>query len=336
MKRLNQWLATTVVAIASVIAPLTLVALVALTSSSAHAQDFPNKPLKLVVPYPPGASTDLMGRTVGAVLTQSLGQPVVVENRGGASGNIGSEYVAKSAPDGYTFMVGTDATHATNLHLAANPTFDPVKDFTALTMAAANPIVLVVNPQVPVHDVKELIAYGREHPEGLSYGSSGTGSPHHLAGVLLRQVTGVPFVHVSYRGGGPALNDVLGNQIPMIFASVVTVLPHIKSGKLRAIAVTQSTRFPGLPEVPTFGETLPGFELNSWLGFFAPARLPAALTKKLNEAIVKALRTPNVQSALDSSGLMVVANSPEEFAAQVARDTEQRGKLVKEAGITPE
>jgi tripartite-type tricarboxylate transporter receptor subunit TctC len=316
---------------------IALAALTLVLASGVGAQpEYPNKPLRMVVPYPPGASTDSLGRIVAQKISVSLGQPVVVDNRGGASGNIGSDFVAKSAADGYTLMVGTDATHTANLFLTAAPTFHPVKDFTALTQAVANPIVLVVHPGIPAKNLAELIAYCKQHPDQLAYGSSGTGSPHHLAGELLKQLTGVPFVHVAYRGGGPAVTDLLGGQIPMVFSSLITVLPHIKSGKLKAIGFTQSSRYPGLPQVPTFAETLPGFEMNSWLGFFAPAKLPPAVTKRLQSELVKALRDNEVSAKLDSMGLMVVANSAEDFAEQVRKELEQRGKLIQQAGIKPE
>lgn len=314
-----------------------LTGLMLMLACAAGAQtEFPAKPLRMVVPYPPGASTDNLGRIVAQKLSASIGQAVIVDNKGGASGNIGSDFVAKSPPDGYTLMVGTDATHTANLFLTAAPTFHPVKDFTALTQAVANPIVLVVHPGIPAKNLPELIAFCKQHPDQLSYGSSGTGSPHHLAGELLKQFTGVPFVHVAYRGGGPAVTDLLGGQIPMVFSSLITVLPHIKSGKLKAIGFTQSTRYPGLPQVPTFAETLPGFEMNSWLGFFAPAKLPPPLTKRLHGELIKALRDPEVSGKLDGMGLMVVANSSEEFAEQVRKELEQRGKLIQQAGIKPE
>ncbi len=316
---------------------IALATLTLVFASGVGAQaEYPTKPLRMVVPYPPGASTDSLGRIVAQKISIGLGQPVVVDNKGGASGNIGSDFVAKSAPDGYTLMVGTDATHTANVFLTAAPSFHPVKDFTALTQAVANPIVLVVHPSIPAKNLTELIAYCKLHPDQLSYGSSGTGSPHHLAGELLKQLTGVPFVHVAYRGGGPAVTDLLGAQIPMVFSSLITVLPHIKSGKLKAIGFTQASRYPGLPQVPTFAETLPGFEMNSWLGFFAPAKLPPAVTKRLHGELVKALRDPEVAGKLDAMGLMVVANSAEDFAEQVRKEMEQRGKLIQQAGIKPE
>lgn len=313
-----------------------LLLLLMLVCTAASAQDYPARPLKLVVPYPPGASADLLGRTVAQKMSQSLGQPVVVDNRAGASGNIGTEFVAKAPPDGYTFMIGTDATHGGNMHLLANPPFHPVRDFTALTEAVGNPLVLVVNPALPVTTVRELVDYCRGSNARCAYGSSGTGSPHHLAGELLRQTSGVSMVHVAYRGGAPAVTDLLGNQIPMVFSSLVTVLPHIRAGRLRAIAVTSARRYPGLPDVPAIAETYAGFEMNSWLGFFAPANLPPPLARRLSDEIVKALRQPDTRASMDDNALQVVAGSPADFARQVASDFQQRGQLIKAAGIAPE
>ena len=306
-------------------------------SALAGAQgSWPERTVKIVVPFSAGGTTDVVARALAQNLTEAWGHSVVVENRTGASGSIGTDIVAKAPPDGYTIGVGTDATHTTNMHLALSPPYDPVKDFTPLTLAVSNPIVLVVNPSVPVKTVKDLIEYGKKNPGKISYGSSGNGSPHHLSGELLKQMTGVPFVHVPYRGGSPAVNDVLGGQIPMVFSSMVTVLQHIKSGSLRAIAVTQKTRYPGLPDVPSFAETIEGFEMNSWLGLFAPAKVPAAIAKRLETEIIKALQAPDVKPAMDAAGMTVVAGPAAEFAAQIRRESEQRGKLLKAAGIEPQ
>ena len=317
-------------------AGLAMAALVLSASSLALGQGYPDKPIKLVVPYPPGASTDALARLVAQKVSVSMGQPVVVDNRAGASGNIGSDVVAKSAPDGYTFLLGTDATHAANVHMTATPPFQPLRDFTPLALAAMNPIALVVHPSTPATNLTELIAYARANPGRTGYGTSGTGSPHHLSGELLKSRTGVPFVHVPYRGGGPALNDVLGGQIPMLFASVITVLPHIQSGKLRAIAVTGGTRYEGLPNLPTMGETLEGFEIPSWLAFFGPANMPEAVSRRLSDEILKALRDPEVRAKLTASGLVVVAGGPAELAAVQRKDYELKGKLIRDAGIKAE
>jgi len=297
---------------------------------------YPDRPIKLVVPYPPGASSDAMGRLVAQKITGPLGQPVVVDNRSGASGNIGSEAVAKSTPDGYTLLLGTDATHASNVHLSANPSFHPVRDFTPLSLATLNPIVLVVHPSMPVKNLTELVAFIKAHPQQGGFGSSGNGSPHHLAGELLKQRTGAPLVHIPYRGGGPALNDVMGGQLPMLFASLITVLQHIQSGRLRALAVTSTQRVEALPQVPTVAETLDGFEMNSWLAFFGPARLPEAIARRLSEEMAAAVRDPEVRTKLRDAGLVPVGSTGAELAEVVRRDVEQRGRVIRAANIKPE
>lgn len=303
----------------------------------ARSQAWPDKPIRLVVPYPPGASTDAMGRIVAQAIAGPLGQSVVVDNKAGASGGIGSDFVAKSAPDGYTFLLGTDATHSANFHLSATPPYHPVKDFTPLTLAASNPIVLVTNPAVtPAKNLAELMAAAKADPTKGAYGSSGNGSPHHLAGELLKQKSGAPLTHVPYRGGGPAVNDLLGGTVPMVFSSLITVLPHIKSGKLRAIAVTSTKREAALPDVPTLGETYAGTEMNSWLGFWGPANLPPAVAQRLSDEIIKALKNPEVRAKLDAAGLVVMALSPAETGALVAREFEARGQLIRSAGIKAE
>lgn len=305
-------------------------------STLASAQAWPDKPVKLIVPYPPGASTDALGRIIGQKVSAALGQPVVVDNRAGASGNIGTEALARASADGYTFGLGTDATHASNVHLVEKAPFQPLRDFTPLALAAMNPIVLVVHPSVPAANVTELVAYVKAHPDKAGYGSSGTGSPHHLAGELLRARTGAPFTHIPYKGGGPALNDVMGGQIPMLFASAITVMPHIQSGKLRAIAVTSTQRYDGLASVPTVAETLAGFEMPSWLAFFGPANLPEPVARRLSDEIVKALRDPEVKAKLTQSGLVVVAGGPAELAAVQRKDHDLKGRLIREAKVKPE
>jgi tripartite-type tricarboxylate transporter receptor subunit TctC len=317
-------------------AGLVLANLALIATGLARAEGYPEKPLRMVVPYPPGASTDALGRIVAQKMAASTGQPVVVDNRSGASGNIGSELVAKAAGDPYTFLLGTDATRSSNMHMVANPPFNPIRDFTPLTLACMNPIVLVVHPSVPANSITELVAYVKANPNKGGYGSSGTGSPHHLAGELLKARTGAPFVHVPYRGGGPALNDLMGAQIPMLFASAITVLPHIQTGRVRAVATTGTTRYEGLPNVPTVAETLEGFDMSSWLAFFGPPNIPEAATKRLSEEIVKALRDPETRDKLNASGLVVVAGTPAELGATVRRDFEARGKLIHEAGIKAE
>lgn len=289
-----------------------------------------------MVPYPPGASTDAVGRIVGQKLSANIGQTVIVDNRAGASGNIGTEFVSRSAPDGYTFVMGTDATHASNSFLTANPSFDPIKDFTPLAIVAMNPIALVVHPSVPAKDLNELVAWLKANPGKGGFGSSGTGSPHHLAGELLKARTGAPLIHVPYRGGGPALNDLMGGQISLLFASAITVVPHIQSGKVKAIALTSAKRSGILPNVPTMGESLDGFEMPSWLAFFGPAKMPDAVTRRLSDELVKVLSDPDVRTRLTAAGMDVVAGGQAELTELQRREYQSRGKLIRDANIKGE
>jgi tripartite-type tricarboxylate transporter receptor subunit TctC len=318
------------------IRPLVAAVVFGLVPLAAWAQSYPQKPITIIVPYPPGATTDITARTVGEKLHASLGQPVIVDNRSGASGNIGSSLAARSAPDGYTLVLGTDATHATNVFLFKNPGFDPVKDFAPITLAVRNIIGLAVNPAVPASSVRELIGYAKTHPNALAFGSSGTGSPHHLAGELLKQMAGIQMVHVPYRGGGPAVADLLGGQIPMAFLSLAAVVPQAKAGKIKLLAILEGERYPPLPDVPTVAETVPGVEISSWLGFFAPAGTPASIIDILNHEIVKALKAPDVMEKLEPLGLAVVGNAPAEFAAIVKSDLKRRGEIIRASGLEAE
>jgi tripartite-type tricarboxylate transporter receptor subunit TctC len=306
-------------------------------SFPALAQAWPSKPIRLVVPYPPGGSTDLLGRAVAAKLGDALGQQVIVDNRGGANGTLGSDIVARAAPDGYSFVLGTGATHGLTLFLSKTTPYDPVKDFTAITAAAEVPIVLVVHPSLPAANMKEFIEYGRRNPGKLSFGSSGTGSPHHLAGEMLKYMAGIDMVHVPYKGAGPAVQDLLGGQVPAVFTTLSTALPHIKSGKLRALGMVEAKRQPSAPEIPTIGESLPGYAMpRSWLGFFGPAALPEDITRRMNAEIVKAVQSPDVRAKLEAAGMPVVGTSSEDFARMVKDDIETFRKIVLAAGIKPE
>jgi len=303
----------------------------------ALAQNYPDRPIKLVVPYPPGGSTDLLGRTVAQKMSASMGQQIIVENRGGAGGMLGSDLAARAAPDGYTFVLGTGATHGIVKFLFKSVPYDPVKDFTPITAAVEVPIVLAVHPSVPARSAAELVAYAKKNPGKLSFGSSGTGSPHHLAGELLKQLTGIDMVHVPYKGAGPAVQDLIGGQIPMIFTTLSTALPYMRSGKIRGIAVVEAKRAASAPDVPTIGESVPGYAMpNSWLGFFGPAHLPAPIVKRLNAEILKAVNAPDAKARLEAAGMPVVGTSPEEFAAIVKHDIDMYGKIIAAAGIRPE
>jgi tripartite-type tricarboxylate transporter receptor subunit TctC len=287
-----------------------------------------------VVGYTPGATSDLLARTMAERLNAAWGQSVIVDNRSGVGGNIAAGYVARAPADGYTLMVGTDAIMTSNVFLYKNTPFDPVKDFAPITNAGANIICLAVHVDLPVNSVAELIAYAKANPGKLQYGSSGIGSPHHLAGELLRQKTGIEIVHVPYRGGGATINDLLGGHIKVAFLSLSTAVPHLGSGKIRIVAVVEKSRYAAMPDVPTIGETVPGFEMSSWLGFFAPAGTP--LITRLNEAMVKVLTTDAVKEKLAALGLVVAPSTPAELAATVREGLAVRGELVKAANIQAE
>ena len=303
----------------------------------AIAQAWPSKPIRLVVPYPPGGSTDLLARTIGVKVGEALGQQVVVDNRAGAGGMLGSDIVARSAPDGYTILLGTGATHGLTLLLSKSVPYDPVKDFTPITAAVEVPIILVVHPSIPGTTAKDLIDWAKKNPGKLSYGSSGTGSPHHLSGELLKQISGTDMVHVPYKGAAPAVQDLMGNQIPAVFTTLSTALPHIKAGKIRAVGFVEAKRQQSVPEIPTIGESVPGYVMPaSWLGFFGPANLPEAILARLNAEIVKAVNSPEVRGKLEAAGMPVVGTSADFFARMVRDDIETFRKIIAAAGIKPE
>src|SRR5437773_1916271 len=279
-----------------------LLFLLLLVSTSVLGQ-YPSKPLKWIVPFPPGGPTDSFSRPVAAKLAELLGQPVVVENVAGAGASIGTDRVAKSAPDGYTVGLATTGTHAINPHLyGARLPYDALKDFTPLTLAVRYVNVLVINPHVPVNNVAELVAYAKANPGKVSFGSAGNGSSNHLSGEVLKYVSGAPMQHVPYKGSAPALTDVIAGNITGMFDILVTSLPQAKAGRVRALAVTSATRSPFAPDVPTMAESgVPGYsEAGSdlWFGIIAPAGLPAAVTAKLNEALIHAIRMPEMQQRL--------------------------------------
>ncbi len=306
---------------------------VAITAVPALAQDYPTRPVTIVVGYTPGATSDLLARTVAERLNAAWGQSVIVDNRSGVGGNIAAAYVARAPADGYTLMVGTDAIMTSNVFLYKNTPFDPVKDFAPITNAGANIICLAVHVDLPVNSVAELIAYAKAHPGELQYGSSGIGSPHHLAGELLRQKTGIDIVHVPYRGGGATINDLLGGHIKVAFLSLSTAVPHLGSGKIKIVAVVERARYAAMP---TVGETVAGFEMSSWVAFFAPAATPAPLVARLNEAMVKVLTTDAVKEKLATLGLAVAPSTQAELAAIIREGLAVRGELVKAANIQAE
>jgi tripartite-type tricarboxylate transporter receptor subunit TctC len=250
---------------------------------------------------------------------------------------LGSDIVARSAPDGYTILLGTGATHGLTLLLSKTIPYDPVKDFTPITAAVEVPIILVVHPSIPGATAKDLVEWAKKNPGKLSFGSSGTGSPHHLSGELLKQIAGIDMVHVPYKGAAPAVQDLIGNQIPAVFTTLSTALPHIRAGKIRAVGFVEAKRQTSVPEIPTIGESVPGYAMPaSWLGFFAPAGLPDAILKRTNVEIVKAVQSPDIRAKLEAAGMPVVGTSAEEFARMVKDDIETFRKIVTAAGIKPE
>ena len=316
--------------------PLAPLAFALALATGAFAQTFPSKPIKLIVTYPPGGGADLMARLVAPRMAETLGQPVVVENKPGAGGQIGAAEVARAAPDGYTILLDA-ANHAVNPSLYATLPYDPAKAFAPISLLVRFPNVLVVNPQFPAKDVKELIAMAKAKPGSVAFASSGSGSAQHLAGELFRQRAGVDMTHIPYKGGGPALNDVIGGQVPIFFGNMASSLPHVKAGKLRALAITGSKRSDALPDVPTMAEAgLPDYEVNEWNAIFAPAGTPAPIVAKLAEAIAKALHAPDVRERVASLGGEIAALGPQDTARFVSEQTETWGKVIRAARIKPE
>ena len=310
-----------------------LAGLGALSLSAAAFAQYPNKPIKIIVPFLAGGTTDIMARAVAADLQKAFGQAVVVENRAGAGGNIGADAVAKSAPDGYTFLMGTVGTHAINMALYTKMPYDAVKDFAPVSLVAAVPNILVATPSFPVNSVKELIDLAKKEDGKLTFASSGSGTSIHLSGELFKQLAGVQMTHVPYKGSSAALPDVMSGQVNVMFDNAPSVMPHIKGGKLKAIAVTSSKRAPALPNVPTIAESgLPGFEASSWFGLLAPAGTPKEIVEKVSVQIQKMLQTPEMKERLASQGADGVGNTPEQFAAHIKTEIDKWAKVVKASG----
>ena len=298
----------------------------------AHAQ-YPNKPIKMVVPFPAGGTTDIMARAVAADLQKRFGQAVIVDNKAGAGGNIGSDYVAKAAPDGYTLLMGTVGTHAINVSLYPKMPYDAVKDFAPVSLVAGVPNVLVSTPGYPIASVKDLIDAAKKAPDTITFASSGSGTSIHLSGELFKQLAGVQMTHVPYKGSSAALPDVMSGQVNVMFDNAPSVMQHIRGGKLKAIAVTSGKRSPALPNVPTIAESgLPGFEASSWFGVLAPAGTPKDIIEKLSTAIAKSLQTVEMKDRLAGQGAEAVGNTPEQFAAHIKAEIDKWAKVVKASG----
>jgi len=307
-----------------------------LPTLSVHAQpsDFPTRPIRLVVPFVNGGVTDTAARVVAEKLGERLGQSVIVENKPGAGGNIGTQMVARADPDGYTLLLAYDGTLVINPNVYAKVPFDTLKDFTSVGKIGDATLIIVVNPKVPAKDFATLKAYAQQQKDGLFYGTAGTGSTPHLAGELLRQQTGIPLTHVPYKGGSAALTDVVGGALPMTYAAVTGAAPFIKSNMLQPIAVSSAQRAPSLPNVPTLIEQgVKDFEFNSWVGLMAPAGTPAPVIAKLNDALQKVLRAPGMAEKLSDLGVVAMPGTPEAFGTEVARELSRIKGVVETAKI---
>ena len=300
----------------------------------AAAQDYPAKPVRIIVPFSPGGLADNSARAMSDRLAARLGQQVIVENRPGASGNIGTQAVAQAAPDGYTLLLGFDGTMVINPHVFPKLPWDTVKDFAPVTKLGDVTMILVAHPSVPAKNLAEFIALAKAKPQKFSYGTSGTGGTPHLAGELLKQRTGIAMEHVPYKGGGQAIIDVVGGQIPLVFTAIATAQQYVKGGRLTGLGVPSAKRSPALPDVPTFIESgLAGFEVYSWVGILAPAKTPRPIIDRLQKDIAAALREQDVRERYAALGIEPVGNTPEQFAEQIRADLARWEKVVKEANI---
>jgi tripartite-type tricarboxylate transporter receptor subunit TctC len=313
-----------------------IVAAWALAPAPAAAQTYPVKPLRMVVPWAPGGTTDILGRVIAQKMSESWGQPVVVDNRGGAAGNIGSEAAAKSPADGYTLLLGTMSTHAMNQFLYSKMTYDPVGDLAPISLVANVATVLVVHPGLPVKNVGELVALARSKPGQLNFASGGIGSFNQLCAELLKVAAKIDIVHVPYKGGGPAVTDLMGGKVDMLFTGAPVTMPHIKSGKLKLLAVTDSRRAGALPETPTVGESLPGYSFDNWYGIMAPQGTPRPVIDRLNAEVLRILALPDVRERFTSLGAEPTPSTPERFGSVMKADAEKWGGIIRQAGVRAE
>ena len=306
--------------------------------STAHAQGaYPNKPIRLIVPFTPGGVTDTSARLIADQMTKRLGQQIIVENKPGASGNIGTSQVAQSDPDGYTLLLGFDGTMVINPHVFASVPFDAVKDFAPVGKIGDADLVIVAHPSVKANNIKELVALSKSEPNGLNYGTSGLGSTPHIAGETLNIKAGSKLVHVPYKGGGQAMIDLQGGNIPLVFTAVAGALPHIKAGRIKAIGVPSANRSPSLPDTQTFIEAgLPNFLLASWVGILAPAKTPAAVITKLNSTLNDVLTDPDVKKRLEVLGITATPGTPKAYGDQIKNDLASYAAVVKAANIKPQ
>lgn len=325
--RLFRYVATATICVLLTLAPAVV---------SAQIQDYPSKAIRLIVPFATGGMIDTGVRAVADRVAQRLGQQILVENRSGATGFIGTEMVAKAAPDGYTILAGFDGTLVISPHLSQKVPFDTLRDFQPITKLGDATLILVAHPSVKANTLGELIAH-KGSAGNLAYGTSGTGSPNHVAGEMLKQMTGLDLVHIPYKGGGQAIGDVVGGQIPLVYTAVATAQQFVKAGKLKALGVSSAKRSPALPEVPTFIEAgLPGFVVDSWIGLLAPVKTPRGIVDRLRGEILAVLALPEVRDRYAALGLTPVGSTPEEFAAQLQAELARWEPVVKKAGIKAE
>jgi tripartite-type tricarboxylate transporter receptor subunit TctC len=310
-----------------------LASLAALAAAPAFAQAYPAHQINLLVPWAPGGSTDILARIVAQQLFQSMGQPVIIENRTGASGNIGTAAVARAAPDGYTLLFNTMSVHTMNHALFASMPFDGVKDFSPISLLAYVTNTMVVHPSVPANTVAEFIAYARANPGKIAYASSGPGSTNHLCAALLEKMAGIEMLHVPYRGGAPAVTDTVGGQCQLFFTAGTQSLEHVKAGRLKLLALTEAKRSPLLPDVPIVAETVPGYEMTVWYGAFGPAGMPRDIVARLNGEIARALFLPEVKKRMADIAVEVAASTPEELAERMRRDADKWGGIIKGLGL---
>ena len=307
---------------------------IGLSMPAASAADYPTKPIRIVVPFPPGGTTDILARAVAQKLSETWNQQVIVDNRPGAGGNIGAEIVAKAPPDGYTLVTGSIGTHAVNVSLFSKLGYDPIRDFAPVSLIMEAEGLLVLHPSVPVRTVKELIALAKARPGQLSYASAGNGTAAHLSGELFKSMAKVDMVHVPYKGNVPAITDLIAGQTSLLFATMPTVLPQVQAGRLKALAVTSSSRSPAAPELPTIAEAaLPGYSVTNWIGIFAPAGTPRDVVMKLNVETIRVMQAPDIHKRLVNEGAKFTPMSPDEFGTFVKAEMTKWARVVKEAGI---
>jgi tripartite-type tricarboxylate transporter receptor subunit TctC len=305
----------------------------AVASTACAQQNYPTRPVRWVVPFAPGGPTDIMSRAIGEKLGQRLGQQFVVDNRGGAGGNIGAEIVARAPADGYTIMIGHVGTHAINLALYAKVPYDPIRDFTPISLLATLPLALVVHPSIPANNVKELIALAQKRPGELNFASAGNGGPTHLTAEVLKSLTKVNIMHVPFKGNAQALTELISGRVQMMFSNLLTSMPHVRAGKLRAIAISPAKRSPQAPDLPTVAESgVPGFDVTPWYGALGPAALPPAITARLNSEVVEILRAPDLRERFVAQGVDLASSTPGQFAALIKAEVPKWRKIVQDSG----